>query len=91
MRPEQRIAADLGLTTADLEAIVRLDRAKRLAPKMERATRKAVEHIDELCRMVNGLTSQLGIGQKVRAEDWGETARTVLRDIDRPVGETVAR
>lgn len=42
--PEQRIAADLGLTTADLDRIVRHERARRLGPRMEEALRGLLLH-----------------------------------------------
>lgn len=39
-RPEQRIADDLGMTAADLERIVRHERARMLAPRMVRLCRE---------------------------------------------------
>ena len=47
MTPEQRIAADLGLDMADLERIVRAERARRLAPRLHNVVRELAGAVAE--------------------------------------------
>jgi hypothetical protein len=55
--------------------IVRLDEANA---SLLAACKKDAERIQALCRMVNGLAGRLGLGNKVRAEDWDDLARAAL-------------
>jgi hypothetical protein len=48
------------------------------APDMDKALSKSIQHIVHLCDMVNTYSKQLGLGKKVRAEDFCEPAQLAI-------------
>lgn len=85
-RPEDRLAADLGMTTADLERIVRHERARDRAGRLADSLRMVLAgagytsgHVtpEVLRRNGNGLNVPI-----LHLDD----ARSILAEIDAPIG-----
>lgn len=55
-----------------------LKRLHDAAPDLLRACKKDAEAIRHLCGMVNDFAKRLGLGNKVHAEDWDDTARAAI-------------
>ncbi len=59
-----------------------------VSPQLRSATFQATAMINQLCDMVNTYSKQLGLGQKVRKDDWAEI---MTGHIEQPYAQLLAR
>lgn len=46
------------------------------------ALKKDIQKIEQLCGMVNDFSRKLGLGRKVRSEDWSDTAAAAITKLE---------